>query len=577
MATGDVQVQGAVHSLEQGRMAHLIKTGMFAVAIVALILLYLFVHFKGLNDRSAMDQAQIARNIADGKGFVTQNISPRALAMLRSAEKVGVGGESIDVSKIPDFYQSPLAPWVNSFFLRTIKGHWKMTPADVVYAGDRMVAFSAMFFMLLGIGVWSFVFAKLFDWNLAFYAASAVLVTDLLWQFSLSGLPQMLVMFFFGGACLLTLHAEDAQERGALVQAIILVACAGLCFGLMVLAHAAAIWIFLGWLIYAAVVFRPRGLIALAGLAAVLLLVAPWLMRNYQVCGNPLGLAFQGAFYPDEHYLRVADPGRSLNMPGILRRGITQQLSELPGYFGLNIAAMVFFVAIMHRFRNQTTGAFRWGLLLMWAMALIGMTFFRPAGEISANQLHVVFLPIFACYGFAFLLVLWGRWEFGQGILRVIFISFVILLCAVPMLMTLLAGPSGRVQWPPYVPPFIGILGDWFEEEEVICTDMPWAVAWYANRPALLLPESVREFNRMHDYQELKQPIRGLYLTPISGNQPLISQIYKGAYREWAGLITRPPQVQGFPLAFYTALPIEGECILFSDRERWNAPRKVEE
>jgi hypothetical protein len=569
MATGDVQVQSAVHSLEQGQMATLIKAGMFLALLVALVLLYLFVHFKGLNDPSAMDQSQIARNLAAGKGFTTNNLSPLALATLKSAKKVGANGESIDVSNIPDFYQSPLIPFINSFTLRLIKDKWVMSKADIVYAGDRMVAFTAMVFMLLGIGVWSFVFAKLFDWKLAFFAACGVIVTDLLWQFSLSGLPQMVLLFLFGCASLLTLYAEEAQERGALVPSIILIACAGLSFGLMILAHGLAFWLFLGWLVYAAFVFRPRGLMCLAAVAAALLLVAPWLMRNYQVCGNPFGLAFMGAIQSGMDYLRMTEPGGGLNLQGVLRRGLTAQLGVLPSYLGLNVAALAFFLAIMHRFRNEGTSNFRWGLVAMWVFSLIGMAFYRPEGEVSANQVHIVFLPIFVCYGFAFLLVLWGRWELGQGLLRVIFICFVIFLCGVPMIMNLLAGPSGRVQWPPYVPPFIGILGEWFEEDEVICTDMPWAVGWYANRKALLIPESVREFNRIHDYQELKQPIRGLYLTPVSGNQPLYSQIYKGKYREWALLITRPPQVQGFPLAFYTALPIDGECILFSDRERW--------
>ncbi len=576
MATGDVQIQSAVHSLEQGRMATFIKAGMFVTLIVALFLLYLFVHFKGLKDSSAMDQSQIARNIAAGKGFTTNNISPLALATLKSAGKVAANGESIDISNIPDFYQSPLLPFLNSFALRLIKDKWVMTKADIIYAGDRAVALTAMVFMLLGIGVWALVFAKLFDWKLAFFAASAVLVTDLLWQFSLSGLPQMVLMFLFGCASLLTLHAEEAQERGALVPSIIQLACAGLCFGLMILAHGSAVWIFLGWLVYAAFVFRPRGLMCLAAVAAVMILVAPWMMRNYQVSGNPLGLAFQGAFHEGTEYLRAEQPAGGLNAQGVLRRGITAQLNSLPSYFGLNVAALVFFLAIMHRFRSEVTSNFRWGLVAMWVASLIGMCFYRPDGDVSANQIHVVFLPIFVCYGFAFLLVLWGRWEFGQGLLRIIFICFIIFLCAVPMIMNLLAGPSGRVQWPPYVPPFIGILGEWFEEDEVICSDMPWAVGWYAGRKSLLIPESVRDFNRIHDYQELKQPIRGLYLTPISGNQPLYSQIYKGKYREWALLITRPPQVQGFPLAFYTALPIDGECIIFSDRERWNQTRKSE-
>lgn len=576
MATGGLQVQSALHSLEQGRVATFIKAAMCVAVLAALVLLYLFVHFKGLKDPSAMDQAQIARNIAAGKGFSTGNISPLALATLKSAEKVGVNGESIDVSNFPDIYQSPLVPFINSFALGLIKDKWKMTPADIVYAGDRMVAFTAMVFMLLAVAVWTFVFAKLFDWKLALFSMAAVLLTELLWQFSLSALPQMVLLFLFGVASLLTLLAEEAQERGAQILCIVLVAAAGLTFGLMVLAHGLAIWIFFGWLVYAGFVFRPRGLICLAALAALVLVVAPWLMRNYQVSGNPLGLAFQGAFHSGSDYLRSADPEGGLNIKGILRRGITAQLDSLPAYFGLNVAALAFFVAIMHPFRNATTSNFRWGLALMWVMALLGMCFYRPEGDISANQLHVLFLPIFVCYGFAFLLVLWGRWELGRGLIRMIFICFVIFLAAIPLIMNLMAGPSGRVQWPPYVPPFIGIIGEWFDEDEVICSDMPWAVTWYAGRTSLLIPDSVREFTRIHDYSELKQKIRGLYLTPISGNQPLFSQIYKGRFRDWAQLITRPPQVQGFPLAFYTALPIDGEAIIFSDRERWNQPRKTE-
>lgn len=579
MATGDVQVQQAVHSLEQGKMALLIKAAMFAVLIISLFLLYLFVHFKGLATASAMDQAQIARNLATGRGFTTGNISPLALSTLKAANKAGVDDTAIDVSRMPDFYQSPLWPWASSVGLRLIKDKLQMTPADVIYAGDRMVAFLAMLFMLLGVAVWYFVFLRLFDQKLALYASAAVLVTDLLWQFSLSGLPQMMLLFLFGVACLLTLLAEDAQEHGAFLPTVAYLVGAGLVFGLMILTHGLAFWIFCGWIAYTALLFRPRGLMWLVALAATLLVVTPWLVRNYQVSGSPLGLAFSGAFHEGSAhtgYLRAEGGGGRLDLKGIFRRGITAQLGDLPAFFGLNIAAMAFFLAILHRFRNESTSAFRWGLALMWFMAMLGMCFYRPESAVSDNQIHVIFLPAFVCFGFAFLLVLWGRWEFGAGLLRIAFIVVVIFASSLPLVMNLLAGPTGRVQWPPYVAPFIGILGEWFDKDEVVASDMPWAVAWYADRTSLLLPDSVRDFNRMHDYQELKQPIRGVYLTPISGNQPLFSQIYKGRYREWAALITRPPQVRGFPFAFYTALPIEGECIIFSDRERWNQPRKTD-
>jgi hypothetical protein len=579
MASGDVQVQGAVHSLEQGRLARIIKASMIAVIVISLVLLYLFVHFKGLDSPSAMDQAQIARNIASGEGFTTKNISPLALETLSQAGKIGVDGLPMDVKQLPDIYQSPLYPYVLSVPLGLIKGSWEMDLKDVVYAGDRMLAFVAMLFFLAGVAVWFFVFWKLFDVHLAFYATCAVLVTDMMWQFSLAGLPQMMLMALFGVLALLTLYAEEAQERERFVACVGFLAGCGAVLGLMVLTHGLMVWLLMGWLLYAGFVFRPRGLMWLVALAAALVFVVPWLMRNYAVSGNPMGLAFLQAFHHDPAhigYLRSADPGGGLDLKGVFRRGITSQLGQLPAFFGLNIAAMAFFLGVMHRFRNETTAVFRWGLLAMWLALTVGMCFYKPEGAFSPNQLHVIFLPIFTAYGFAFLLVLWNRWEFGQGLLRIIFIVGVIVLCGGTLLMTLLAGPSGRVQWPPYVPPFISVLGQWFDEDEIITADMPWAVAWYANRHALLLPDSVRDFNRMHDYKETKQPIRGLYLTPISGNQPLYGQIYKGRYREWAPLITRPPQVRGFPFAFYQALPIEGECIIFSDRARWNEARRTQ-
>jgi len=199
---------------------------------------------------------------------------------------------------------------------------------------------------------------------------------------------------------------------------------------------------------------------------------------------------------------------------------------------------------------------------------------FGMSGIVSSNQMHVIFLPLFILFGLAFLLVLWSRWELGHPLLRGIFLAAIVFLCSIPMLSTLFFSSRGAIQWPPYIPPFIAILGEWYGEKDIIASDMPWAVAWYAQRKSVLLPESVRAFNRLNDYRVLGEPINGLYLTPLTGNLRLFSDIYKGAYKEWALLITRPPRVDGFALPFYTALPIEGECIIFSDRDRWSAPRK---
>ena len=100
---------------------------------------------------------------------------------------------------------------------------------------------------------------------------------------------------------------------------------------------------------------------------------------------------------------------------------------------------------------------------------------------------------------------------------------------------------------------------------------MPWAIAWYADRPALWLPESVRAMTDLNDYQTLGAPINGLYLTPISGSQNTLSDIMKGEYKDWAAVILRSIDVQKFPLPWVTLLGLENECMFFSDHDRQKA------
>ena len=569
--SGEVGVQTAVHSLEQGRLAPIIRGAMFGVLIIALTLLYLFVQFRGFSSITAMDQAQIARNIASGKGVSTKFIRPLAIWQLEKS------GKEIPVDNFPDFYQAPLNSIVNALPMLLVKSAWKMTPTDLVYAGDRIIVVFSILFFLLSVAIWYFVGSRLFDSKLSLIACAIILMTDMMWQFSMSGLPQMLMLFLFSGAIWLTVHAM--QKRDRLVTVLISLFAAGLLFGFMILAHGLAVWIFLGWLVFAAVYFSPRGIAAMAALAAVLMVTLPWLVRNYSVCGNPFGLSIYTAVAaggsPEEGYLRSLDDAPPISGSGLfskIKSGVSSQIESLFAFLGMNLAAGAFFLALLHPFRSPVVSMFRWCVVLMWIGAVFGMAAFGLEGTISSNQLHVLILPLFIFYGLAFLMVLWSRWELNFPLLRVIFLSAVVFLCAVPMLATLFSRGGAAIQWPPYVPPFIGILGDWYGEKEIIASDMPWAVAWYAQRKSVLLPESVRAFNRLNDYRTLGEPVSGLYLTPITGNLRLFSDIYKGAYKEWALLITRPPKVDGFALPFYTALPIEGECIIFADRDRWSKP-----
>ena len=269
--------------------------------------------------------------------------------------------------------------------------------------------------------------------------------------------------------------------------------------------------------------------------------------------------------------MRGVNTGLSLGggMAMKFRTGLTDQAAHLWEYMGLNVVAVAALMAFMHPFRNPTAALWRWIVILMWAGAVVGMTLFGVKEAVSGNQLHIVFLPAFLLYGLAFLLVLWNRLNISLKELRIVFLSALFLLAAAPMLLRFVAGAQAKIQWPPYVPPFISVLQKWYEPKEILCSDMPWAVAWYANRKCLLLPETVRQFNQISDFGVLGTPIVGLYLTPVSGGQDFLSLI-KGPYKEWGPVIMRTVNLNDFLLKSFTPLPVDGECILYADRERWS-------
>ena len=516
-----------------------------------------------------MDQAQISREIAAGHGFSTKYLRPFAIRQLEQA------GKPVPTENFPEFFQSPLNPLVNALPLKLVQSAWKLGPLNLIYIGDRMIAGTAILFFLLSVAVWYLVARRLFDQKLATLGCALILLTDLLWQFSLSGLPQMLMLLIFSGACWTTLRAlEKKNERRSLV---LLLPVTGLLFGLMILAHGAAAWIFLGWLAFAGFVFRPRGLAIPLALIGALLVLAPWLYRNQMVCGNPLGIAgyelLAKPLEAESGYLRSFSDAPSLAGMRPLQRfkeALHIHAGGIPAFLGLNFAALMFFASLLHRFQRPETGLFRRAVLLMWIGACFGMALCGVDGAVHSNQLHVLFIPVFIFYGLAFLLELWNRLELPSPTARLGFPVALVLICALPLILRLTAKPAAAIQWPPYVPPFIAILGEWYEENEIIASDMPWAVAWYANRHSVLLPKTVKDFNKISDYRLLGESITGLYLTPITGNSRLASEIYKGPYEEWVMLIERPPKTMGFALPVFTPLPIDGECILFADRDRWS-------
>jgi hypothetical protein len=402
----------------------------------------------------------------------------------------------------------------------------------------------------------------------------------------MSALPQMLMLFLFSAAGYTMVRAVGARIAGK--TTLWWAMATGGIFGLLALAHALTFWIIGGALLFSLLYFKPRGRDAAVIFAIVALMYAPWMARNMKVCGNPAGLGWFAGLSEikgtEGEVMRSMDIKSSDVSPPLFRvKVMTQtiaQIGDLYRLLGFVLVAPVFFLAMLHLFKSPEAAAFRWCVLLMWLSALIGMSIIGlnnetdPHTTLRANDLHVLFIPMFACYGLALVLIMWARLEIRIRLVRVAFMVTLYVISALPFIQVLIElhkPPQGRVQWPPYVPPFIAILNNWTNENEIIASDMPWAVAWYADRKSLWVPKTTTDFIALNDYKSLGSHLVGLYLTPVTGNRGFMRDIVKGEYKEWAPFILRQVSVKDFPLRAVTAMPIDNECVFYADRDRWSS------
>jgi len=565
-------IQTAVHALEAGGLAVWVKRSAVALGIIGIAIIYLY-QFRGLSTSQGMDQAQIGRAIASGKGWRTKVVRPRAVAQLQNH------GRDVSQKIWVDTYSAPLPPLVDAVALLFVKPYWKITPRTLIYAGDRAIAVMSILLFLGSIVVLFFTARRLFDRQLALLGCGLLLLCDAMWQYSLSGLPQMLLLLLFNVVVYLLVRAVEAHCADE--STLKWLAAAGGVFGLLALTHALTLWIFFGAAIFAAFFFRPRGSAAAVLLGTGAIIYLPWVIRTMVVSGNPGGVAiysiFNGIGHSEWGWMRQStfDPGVGLlgSFRDKLSGGLTGQTAHLFEYFGLSVVALMFFVALLYPFKRTETAAIRWIILAMWGGAVLGMCLYGINEEqgVAANQLHLIFVPVMTCYGLAYLLVQWNRLALDIPFARVGFIALVYLLCALPMIFATpwLSPPKPWVRWPPYMPGLIGVLNNWMRPEEITASDMPWAVAWYADRRSLWLPETIRACTDLSDYKVLGGPVNGVYLTPISGTDNRLRDIVKGEYKDWAPVIQRTQLLEKFPLTWNTvALGLDNECIFLSDHDR---------
>ena len=606
----ELEAQALVHSLEHGKGRWWIWLLVAVFGTAMLFTFHIWINplnnqggqlpfFRGLSDARGMEQAVIARELSRGNGFHTKVISPAAIDLLEKARGEKAFNALIKYDNdagfatVPDFYHAPLWPWLNSLMFRVVvslndsikwrtdddgrPNYWKMKKTEDIHPADRLIATMAAVLMILGIIVNYFTGNLLFDQRLSIFCAALCLLCEYMWEICFTGQPQMLLFFLFSCAMHCFVRALLAKQEG---RGTALWNCsAGVFLGLMSLTHMVSLWIVVGALIWVGFAFRPKFAEPVIMLVIVLAFCVPWFVRTANVCGDFRGTAklvdkFQIRGTESQIMRQLGKEDESiepLHRRAKLQTQIEAQAGGILTHMGGIVAAPLFFLALLHVFKRAEVAGFRWGIFWMWMFAILGMAFLGLDGKPHhPSDIYVLFIPFATFYGLGLILMMWSRLEINIRILNILLALIPFIISVMPMVRAFMDPPKTNAIFPPYYPRSIAVLSDWYDQKDIICTDMPWATAWYADRNSLWLPQTITDFTELYDFR-FDGRINGLFLTPESGYKGMLNEVLGGAgeYREWSQFIMRAPNAKAnFPLKVAKSMGPMLHYVLYSDRDR---------
>ena len=381
---------------------------------------------------------------------------------------------------------------------------------------------------MLGLVVAVFYLAKrLFDAQVAWVSALLLLGTELFWRFSVSGLSTILLVLVFTGLvwCLVLLEEEIREPKWKKAGIFFLAALVGALVGLGGLTRYSFCWLIVPVILFILFYAGPRrsllGILAFLGFAVVL---APWVVRNYSLSGMPFGTATfaiieNSWIYPEDRLERTINP--------VLLKSIHNTFPFL------TVAAHIFWQKLVANCRsNRPNGSAQIGRHLgfgilpggtagsvpksqTWPTATISAGFARgPVGSpgvgphqvirrfarINTENLLVVAAPLVVMYGVSLFFVVLEQVELPFFQLRSAAVGLFCAIASLPLILTILPPKTVPIVYPPYYPPSIQTAVGWTKEDELMMSDIPWAVAWYGQSQCVWLTLNARvEFFAIND------------------------------------------------------------------------------
>jgi 4-amino-4-deoxy-L-arabinose transferase-like glycosyltransferase len=487
---------------------------------------------------------------------------------------------------LPDTYNAPGYPCLLALYFHLIHPEFDQVSTAMsmthIYSPDRWIPLLNQGFMLLSALLVFALGRRLFDDRVAWMSLVAFLGTDMVWHYTLTALSTSVLMFLVTAmlACALEIFCAgeacfENEDRSfapgwlwGFAAALLLAAACLTRLPLLVLLVP----------LFVLLIAMPRASFLLFAVIALVVigLVTPWFLHVSAVSGNPLGsnvpllLYGQGDYAGNQIYCTTSIPSYEQLLRGAIKKqttGFRWHFEHAWNLLGANPLILLFGASILHQFKRRRTQAFHW-LLFGCALVLIAVNNLGSAtpDAIGPWNTVVVLFPCMLVIGSAFFFILLDRLNLVIRILNPLIVTSTLALTVAPLMLTLTSPSNVYYSFPPYMPPLIKAYGQFADPDEWVTSDMPWATAWYADRASLWLPDSISDFQNLHDSV---CPTGVLLLTPVSWSQPL-STFTTGEYRDWSPFITGLPLPPNFPLAVHSMTAPGGpDYSLWSDRPRW--------
>jgi Dolichyl-phosphate-mannose-protein mannosyltransferase len=598
-------IQRLIHMLEVGAGSRYLKIFALAVGVVGLGFRYDLYVFRNLAAPEAMDAAQLARNISEDKGYTTSFIRPFSLYLVQQHNEpknpVLLTNAIPDFAQIktahPDLANPPVYPLLLAGLMKVLPFDYRVNLKSAFWANngsfwryqpDFLIAvFNEV--LLFIVAILTFFFAKkLFDPNVAWLSAVLVLGCELLWRFSTSGLSTMLLLVIFWGLTLLLLEFEKSARETPprTVRLLGLAMAAGIVTGAGVLTRYA-----FGWIIIPVAVFlllfsgSKRLWHTLAALAAFALVLTPWIVRNEMVSGTAFGTAgfavVEGTFvFPRFQLERSLHPEltHAMSLVPYMQKLFGNLRGNLMGDLlnsGATWAGALFFAGLFLGFRSPGARRLRYFLLMCLPVFIVAQSLGRTqlseqSPEINSENLLVLLVPLVFVFGASFFFTLLDQMPLPLIQLRYAIITGFVVLCNLQLTFALLPPRTPPVVYPPYYPPEIQRIAGWMKPDELMMSDIPWAVAWYGDRQCVWLSlDAQTEYFAISDYLK---PVQALYLTPQTMDARFVSEWVQQRDFNWGNFIVDSVVKHTIPAGFPLNNAAPGflpDRLFLSDHARW--------